>query len=159
LITTFKSTRFNQFSIDEEKVITFVQPLVGFPGSRRYALLIRAESDLIGWLHSVDEPNVALPVIDPWTFFPDYELEVDDASEKALSPESLTDLLTLAAVRVSEDQSETKASLRFPIIINTAKKIAVQAYNLIPVAIGDALFPPDVAKDPAFKDQSDLVTP
>lgn len=154
---TINSTRFGEFSIDEEKVITFLQPLLGFPGSRRYALIILSEQDMIGWLHSLDEADVAFPVIDPWNFFPGYELEVDDAAEQALAADSLSDLLTVTTVRVAADQADTRASLRFPIIINTQRKVAIQAHNLIPVTVDDALFPPEVAHDPAFKSQSELV--
>lgn len=154
---TVESTRFGRFELEDELLITFAAPLVGFPHSRRFVLISRGESDMIAWLHSVDEPEVAFPVVDPWNFFPGYELETDGAAERALGAESLSDLLTLTLVTVSEDQRETRANLRWPIIINKAKRVAVQAQNLLPVEIDPHLFPEEVVNDPAFKNETVLV--
>ena len=72
-----ESTRFGTIDIRDDAVITFPDGLIGLPGTR-YALIAQSDETAFYWLHSVDDPAIALPVTNPWLFFGDYEVRVAD---------------------------------------------------------------------------------
>ena len=72
---------FGEIGIVEEKVITFPNGIVGFPMLKRFTLLFDAEKGSnvgIKWLQSIDEPNFAIPVMDPLAVKNDYNPAVED---------------------------------------------------------------------------------
>ena len=82
-----ESTRFGRVEIADDAVINFPDGLIGLPGTR-YALIAQTESSVFLWLHSVDDPAVALPVANPWLFFGNYEVEVSDEDAEKLRLEA-----------------------------------------------------------------------
>ena len=64
------STRFGQIEIRDDSIIVFPEGLIGLGGSR-YALVARDDKSVFFWLHSIDDPSLALPVTKPWPFFTD----------------------------------------------------------------------------------------
>src|SRR4051812_49862294 len=65
---TIESTRFGTLEIPSAAVLDFPNGLIGLGGSR-YALVAKEEDSVFLWLHSLDDPSVALPVVNPWRFF------------------------------------------------------------------------------------------
>ena len=65
-------------------MIEFPRGLIGLGGSR-YALLAAADEAPFAWLHSVDDPTLALPVANPWCFFADYAVELSDAEAERIT--------------------------------------------------------------------------
>ena len=55
------STRFGTLEVRDDTVLTFPDGLIGLPG-QRYALVAQSERTPFYWLHSVDHPDVAVPV-------------------------------------------------------------------------------------------------
>ena len=72
---TFQSIRFGAVEIQEQDVIEFPFGLIGL-GGLRYTLLDRNPGTGFLWLHAVDEPALALPVISPHQFFSTFSLEI-----------------------------------------------------------------------------------
>ena len=62
--TTIDSTRFGSLEIPDDAVIEFPTGLIGLGGTR-YTLIAREESAPFLWLHSIDDPSLALPVTQP----------------------------------------------------------------------------------------------
>ena len=61
---TFQSIRFGTVEIQPEDVIEFPFGLIGL-GGVRYALIDRNPGTGFLWLHAVDDPALALPVVSP----------------------------------------------------------------------------------------------
>jgi flagellar assembly factor FliW len=57
-------TRFGEIDLDEGKAIVFPRGLIGFPDARRYVLLEPSATGGVGWLQSLDTPELAFPVVD-----------------------------------------------------------------------------------------------
>ena len=94
-----KTKYFGEVDIPEEKVLTFDRGLIGLTDYKKFTLLYDCEKDEshIRWLQSLDEPTLALPVIDPWLIKEDYNPEVEDellAGLGELTEENLLLLLT-----------------------------------------------------------------
>lgn len=110
------STRFGTIDVPEDAVVEFPSGLVGLGGSR-YALLAREDQERFLWLQSLDDPELALPVVDPFAFFPDYALELAASDAERLGgadPESSSVYVT---VRAGDDERGFSANLRAPIVI------------------------------------------
>src|SRR4051794_28556184 len=74
---TIDSSRFGTLDIASEDVIEFPNGLIGL-GGRRYALVANDGDSAFSWLHSIDDPSLALPVANPWHFFSDYSVDLSD---------------------------------------------------------------------------------
>src|SRR6185503_19393487 len=70
------TTRFGSLAIEDADVLTFVDGLIGMEDCRRWVLLADAENSALGWLQSLDRPEVALGVVSPRRFVPDYKVRV-----------------------------------------------------------------------------------
>ena len=84
---TILETRFGAMVVDPERIIEFTHPLLGLEEYRRFTIIEAPESRPFLWLQSVDEADVALPLADPWCFFPDYKVEVPSKFLQEMGPD------------------------------------------------------------------------
>jgi flagellar assembly factor FliW len=131
---TVESTRFGTLEIEPEAVLSFPRGLIGLGGSR-YALLSTDADSPFSWLHSVEDPDLALPVARPWEFFPDYEVVVGDAEAAALGLGSDAVADVWVTVRATERVEDFTVNLRAPIVV-TPGEDGPQAYQVINDAPG-----------------------
>lgn len=126
---TVESTRFGTLEIEADAVLRFPRGLIGLGGSR-YALLSTDDDSPFSWLHSVEDPDLALPVTRPWQFFPDYEIELSDAEAAALglSGDAPTDVWV--TVRATERLEDFTVNLRAPIVVTSSAR-GTEAYQVI----------------------------
>jgi flagellar assembly factor FliW len=139
---TVHSSRFGELEVPEEAVIDFPDGLIGV-GGRRFALLTREESGAFRWLQEVDDAELALPVTDPFAFFPDYEVQISDGEAARLGIAEAGDADVLVIVRAAPALEEFCANLLAPLLIskgvghqvmNEAAGAQVRAPLLAPVA-------------------------
>ncbi len=113
---TIDSTRFGPLDIPDDAVIEFPNGLIGLGGSR-YTLIAREESAPFLWLHSLDDPSLAIPVTNPWFFFSSYEVEVSDSEAERIGVTDPSQAEVLVTVRAGESVEDFRANLRAPILI------------------------------------------
>jgi len=116
MAVTLHSTRFGRIELPPDAVIEFPTGLIGLGGSR-YALLARAEDSAFVWLHSLDEPELAIPVTNPWQFFGDYEVELSDEEAERIGITDASQTSVYVTVRATEALEDFAANLRAPILI------------------------------------------
>lgn len=130
---TVHSTRFGTLEIETEAVLSFPRGLIGLGGSR-YALLTTDPESPFSWLHSVEDPDLALPVTRPAQFFPGYEVVVSDeeADVLGLGGEAPTDIWV--TVRAAASIEDVTVNLRAPIVVTAAADgpAAFQVINELP---------------------------
>jgi flagellar assembly factor FliW len=114
-VVTFESTRFGTLEVDPSAVIEFPDGLIGLGGTR--FTLVGAEDEAIVWLHAIDDPELAVPVADPWAFFGDYALDVPDAVAERLGISDPSQARVLVVVRVGPTAEECFANLKAPILV------------------------------------------
>ena len=121
------SEHFGNIEIPDEEIISFPDGLYAFEDLKRWALLGKTdEESSFMWLHAIDDPKVCFVVIDPFVFKKDYAPEPDDGVLARIGTENTADLRVLSIVTVPDDISRMTANLKSPILINSAKNIAVQ---------------------------------
>ena len=116
-VVTLHSSRFGVLEIPEEAVIEFPSGLIGLGGTR-YALLARSDDSAFVWLHSVDDPELAVPVTNPFRFFDDFEVELSDEEAARIGLTEADDPTVYVTVRAAESLEDFSANLRAPILVN-----------------------------------------
>jgi flagellar assembly factor FliW len=116
---TIDSSRFGTLEIPQESVIEFPQGLIGLGGSR-YAIVPSGNDGAFSWLHSLDDPSLALPVANPWHFFADYAVELSDEESTGITADP-SDVEVYVTVRAGSQLSDFYANLRAPILVAEGK--------------------------------------
>ena len=120
---------FGEVTIDDSKMIHFPGGIVGFPELQDFALIHdteQGENGGIQWMQSVQEPNFAMPVIDPLRVKSDYNPEADDELLSAIGEINPDELLVLVTITVPSDQTKMTVNLKAPFVINVATRNACQ---------------------------------
>ena len=123
--------RFGTLSVDDDKIILFPKGLPGFEDERRFFLMDHAGSSKIKWLHSVDNPGLALVVADPFGLFEDYRPDVPDeiARDLGIADPDGALVLTVLTVRAGQQEGEPpmiSANLLAPIVISKERRRGAQ---------------------------------
>jgi flagellar assembly factor FliW len=129
-MATFESTRFGEIDIPEETILTLPAGMIGFPELTRYAILKQREDSVFLWLHSLEEPSLAFPVVLPWVFYWDYEVKLSDEDMHAINVERADQISIYCVVNVTENVREATINLFSPIVINNAERVGRQVLNL-----------------------------
>jgi flagellar assembly factor FliW len=116
MAVTLQSSRFGVLQIPEEAVLDFPSGLIGL-GGRRFALLARSDDSAFVWLHSMDDADLAIPVTNPWRFFDDYAVELDDDEAQRIGVTSPEDATVYVTVRAAPALEDFRANLRAPILV------------------------------------------
>lgn len=117
MTVTLESTRFGTLEVPQEAVIDFPNGLIGLGGSR-YALLARSDESTFIWLHSLEDPALAIPVTNPWRFFTDYAVELSDDEAERIGIRDPEQTAVYVTVRAAESLEDFSANLRAPILIS-----------------------------------------
>ncbi len=119
---------FGEIEIDESKIITFEDGIIGFPDMKKFTLIFEEKEGRpsISWLQSMDEPEIAFPVMDPLFVCETYNPSVEDELLKNLGTIKEDNLYVLVTVTVPQNIKELAVNLKAPIVINTDTRKASQ---------------------------------
>jgi flagellar assembly factor FliW len=117
---TFESIRFGTVEIEPEDVIEFPFGLIGL-GGLRYALIDRNPGTGFLWLHAVDDPALALPVVSPHQFFSTFTLQITDDDGERIGIEDLAVAQLYVTVRATPNPLDITANLRAPLLIHEGR--------------------------------------
>lgn len=123
---TMEFPRFGTCTFSEVDIIRFPWGLPGFPNLRRWIALNVEEQSSFVWLQSLDDKNVALPTIDPYYVFEDYDPKLPGYAVAALEIEGAADFTILCVVVVTENAEDMTMNLFAPIVINLRTRTARQ---------------------------------
>lgn len=120
---------FGDIAIEDDKIIRFVNGLVGFPTMKDFALIHDGDGESgagIQWLQSMQDGEFALPVVNPLQILDAYDPVVEDELLAPLGELSADDMLVLVTITVPEDVTKMTINLKGPIVINAANLKATQ---------------------------------
>ena len=124
-----KTRLFDSINIEEDKIIRFVNGLVGFPELKDLALVHDTDSESgkgIQWLQSMQDGNFAIPVVNPLQILDNYDPVVEDELLTPLGELAVEDMLVLVTITVPEDITKMTVNLKGPIVINAKNCMACQ---------------------------------
>lgn len=114
---------FGTIDIEDEKIITLEGGMIGFPFLQKFTLIFDEENEKktasIMWLQSLDEGEVAFPVIQPNEISPDYNPTVSDEMLAPLGELKEENIYVLVTVTAAAEVKDTTINLKAPIVINT----------------------------------------
>jgi flagellar assembly factor FliW len=121
------TTRFGEVDIDENKILNFVSPIIGYNEYLKFTIIEQENNELFQWLQSVDNPELAFPISIPSYFNIDYNFEIDDTMQEKLQIEDAKNLLIYNIVTIPNTNPHgATINLLAPILINSKNNYAVQ---------------------------------
>ena len=123
-----KTKNFGEITIADEKIIEFPSGIIGFPDLTQFALIHDEDKGVGGmhWLQSVQEPNFAMPVMDPLLVKEDYNPTVEDELLTPIVEIIPEEILVMVTVTVPSDLTKMSVNLCGPSVINSSTRKAVQ---------------------------------
>jgi flagellar assembly factor FliW len=118
------TTRFGTLSVDEGDVLTFVDGLIGMEECRRWVILADSQNSALAWLQSLDRPEVALAVVSPRRFVPDYQVRIArrDIQPLGLADPNAAQVLTI----ISHAGGQLALNLKAPLVIHLEERLGRQ---------------------------------
>lgn len=97
--------------------VLFEKGLPGFDGFKKFDLSALEQTGFFN-LSSSEEKEISLLLVDPYIYFPNYEVEIDDSVMGRLNIKDANDVLILNVVTLNNDVEKITINLRAPIIVN-----------------------------------------
>lgn len=121
------TTRFGEVDIDENKILNFVSPIIGYNEYLKFTIIEQENNELFQWLQCVDNPELAFPISIPSYFNIDYNFEIDDVTQEKLELTDVQNLLIYNIVTIPNSNPKgATINLLAPILINSQTNNAMQ---------------------------------
>lgn len=121
-----KTGRFGQLAVLEEDKITIPQGILGFPDLRNYCLVDPGDDTLILWLQSLDDPQIAFPVLEPKIFKPDYAARLSSNELRELKLDTINHSAVFSILTIPENITQMTANLKAPVVLNLKQQVGKQ---------------------------------
>ncbi len=120
---TVQSTRFGEFEVPADRVITLPSGMIGFPPNQRFVMLDHKPP--FSWLQSLEDSALAFVVVDGFEFGEDYKA-TPPIGDKDIDLTKEDEYALLVIVTVRSDPQDTTANLKAPIFVNLRNMQGVQ---------------------------------
>ena len=121
---------FGEIEIADEKIITMERGMIGFPNLNHFALIFDEEKGQkqtsIMWLQSMDDTDIAFPVMDPHAVKEDYNPNVNEEIVAPIGELNEENTFVLVTVTVPKKIEDFSVNLKAPIVVNMDNGKAVQ---------------------------------
>ena len=121
-----KTKAYGEIDVDERQRVSFPAGILGFEKFSEYVLLDARQKPFF-YLQSMDAPDLAFILIDPFLFRPDYAVDVSDEVLSEIGIKGSDDAVVLAIVTAPGDGSPITANLMGPLVIGKTSRRGVQA--------------------------------
>ncbi len=120
-------TRLGKLEIQENEVIEFPEGIPGFEELRKFAIISLQETLPFVWLTSLEDKDVALPLIDPWLIKQDYSFVLSEEEQKFLKVNDQSEIFVWTVVTIPVDSPKSATvNLKAPIVVNLKEGIGKQ---------------------------------
>jgi flagellar assembly factor FliW len=120
------SVNFGDIEVPEDKIISFKEGLPGFPQIRRFTMLELEELKPFQYLQSLDDPPIALLVINPFLVDEGYKFDLTPADMDEIRTTSPENVAVFAVATVPEEPEKATLNLMAPILINESVRVGKQ---------------------------------
>lgn len=111
-----------EMEIADSNLIQFSSGLPGFVDETAFALLNLPGNPVFKVLQSTETPELAFIVTNPYHFYADYVIDLDDNIVENLQIENDEDVVVLAIVTLKDPFERSTMNVKAPIIINSQKQ-------------------------------------
>ena len=123
-----QTIRFGELEIADSSVITFNKGIPGFEESKEYVLIPADEKGETPFffLQSIDREEVNFFLVDPFSFFKEYDVKLEEQMVERLELENPNDALVLTTVTAKGEIKDATTNLKAPLVINNSKQLGMQ---------------------------------
>jgi flagellar assembly factor FliW len=121
-----ETNRFGVMEFSQDSVITVLGGIIGFPTLVKYVLIKRPNFDPFYWLQSLQDPSLALVLVNPVLFKADYSPTLPEGLHEELQA-APSDIQLLAIVTIPSGRpQDMTANLLGPLALNPKSRLARQ---------------------------------
>ena len=111
------TVRFGEIDVEEDKVVHFEQGIPAFEDEHEFIVIPYDAESPYYFMQSLATPDLAFLLTVPFVFFPEYEFELDDTTQKELGIKQQEEvllyvLITIPGGKVEEGESSEDAAYR-----------------------------------------------
>ena len=120
---------FGTIDIGDEKIIHFDNGIPGFDEYKDFTILYDIDAEerpFFSWLQSVEEKNLAFPVVNPFNVDKEYNPVVEDELLAPLGGITPENTVVLLLATIPSDIKETSVNMKAPLIINYENRKGMQ---------------------------------
>ena len=121
-----KTGRFGQFTVGDDEIIKVPHGIMGFPECTEFCLVDPGDETLILWLQSLQNPEIAFPLLEPKIFKPEYSARLSAAELRELKLVNVNQSAVFSILTIPGDVTQMTANLKAPLVINIKEQIARQ---------------------------------
>ncbi len=121
-----KTGRFGQLNVADEEIISIPAGVLGFPELTKYCIVDPGDDVLILWLQSLENADLAFPILEPKIFKPEYTARLSGMELRELKLENVNQSAVFNILTIGEDITQMTANTKAPLVINLREKIAKQ---------------------------------
>jgi flagellar assembly factor FliW len=121
-----ETTRFGPIEVADDAIISFPRGLYGLDTARAYCLLAREDQGCFQWLQAADAPPIAMVVTDPFSFFPDYRVDIPDTAAELLQATDSSDVSIYTTLTIAAEEDRVYTNLLGPLVINHRTGLGMQ---------------------------------
>jgi flagellar assembly factor FliW len=121
-----KTVNFGELEVPDDKIITFKEGLPGFPQIHRFTVLELDELKPFQYLQALDDPPIALFVINPFVIDQTYEFRLTESDMEDVNSKNSAELAVYAVATIPDDPSQATINLMAPIVINDRDRCGKQ---------------------------------
>ncbi len=124
----YQSTRLGSFELSDIDIIHFPEGIYAFESQKKFCMLpLNPNIDSpLEWMHSLQSPDLAFIVTDPYYYVPDYKLYLTDEDKKKILLDKNDPLAVRVIVKIPKNYAEMTANLLAPVVININQRTAKQ---------------------------------
>ncbi len=121
-----QTTRFGEIVVEQSQIIKFPQGIPGFMDKKAFIPIEYKEGSPFKFLQSMDEPDLAFVITDPFKIFNDYELDITKEDRELLKIEKPEDVNVYVIVTIGQGGTSITVNLQAPLVINITKHLGKQ---------------------------------
>jgi flagellar assembly factor FliW len=133
----YRTRQLGAVEVAKDAILFFVAPLLGFESFRKFALLPVPGAKPFFWLQSLEEPQLAFPVVAASEVGATYPMPTDDLRRVAAASADEVSCWIVVALPAAAPRSRQasggkfRLNLRAPIVVNAHQQLAAQ------IVVGD----------------------
>ena len=118
------TSRFADVNIEANDILLFRSGLIGFEDCQHWVILADGSNEAVAWLQSMNRSDIALPVVSPRRFLPDYQVRAEGRDLDCLQLGDIDQAFVLCVV--SNSAEALTVNLKAPVIVNLERRLGCQ---------------------------------
>lgn len=122
-----KTRDFGEITISENEILEFPEGIITFEDEHRFVLISPCgENKYPMWLQCVDNENLCFILFNPFEFYENYSITVDNSELEKINVGDDTPVSYFVIAVVPEKYVDTTVNMKSPVIINNENNKGIQ---------------------------------